>query len=187
MTPLSVSIPRSGSDDAALFRFLVQRYHYLGLKHVPGENMGYLVRETGGRVVACLLFAAAAWKAADRDRFIGWTVSERESNLSLVTNNARFLVPPWVEVKCLASHVLSLVCRRVRNDWIEKYGHPVHLLETFIDRSRFRGVCYQAANWRLVGRTVGRTRNDRFSDIEVPIKDIRVYPLTKHFRRELRR
>ncbi len=182
LTPLNVSVPRPGSEDAVLFKFLIQRYHYLGLKHVPGENMGYLIRDSGGRAVACLLFAAAAWKAADRDRFIGWPSEKRQSKLSFTTNNARFLVLPWVEVKNLASHVLALVCRRIRGDWEAKYGHGVHLLETFVDSSRFRGVCYQAANWQLAGRTAGRTRNDRFSRIEVPVKDIYLYPLVKNFR-----
>lgn len=186
LTPLSVSIPRPDSDEASLFKFLIQRYHYLGLSHVPGENMRYLVRETDGRVVACLLFAAAAWKAADRDRFIGWAAAERESNLSLIANNARFLIAPWVEVKCLASHVLSLVCRRVRADWLDKYGHPVHLLETFVDRERFRGTCYRAANWLKVGETIGRTRNDRHCKMSVPVKDIYVYPLRRNFRKLLR-
>jgi hypothetical protein len=187
LRPLAVSIPRPGSDDATLFKFLIQRHHYLGLRHVPGENMSYLVRGAGGRLVACLLFAAAAWKAADRDRFIGWTAAERESNLSLMTNNARFLVLPWVEVKCLASHVLSLVRRRVRGDWLEKYGHPVHLLETFVDRDRFRGTCYRAANWLKVGETAGRSRLDRHRKLRVPVKDIYVYPLTRNFREALRR
>lgn len=186
LAPLRVSVPRPGSEDAILFKFLIQRYHYLGLKHVPGENMRYLIREANGRVVACLLFAAAAWKAADRDRFVGWTAAERESNLSLVTNNARFLILPWVEVKNLASHVLSLIRRRVRGDWLEKYGHPVELLETFVDRDRFRGTCYRAANWLKVGDTAGRGRNDRYSRMNVPVKDIYVYPLSGNFREALR-
>jgi len=168
-----------------LFKFLIDRHHYLGLKHVPGENMSYLVREAGGRPVACLLFAAAAWQAAARDRLIGWTAAQRSANLSLVTNNARFLILPWVEVKNLASHVLGLIVGRIREDWSDKYGHPVHLLETFVDRSRFKGTCYRAANWICAGQTRGRTRNDRAHRIQAAVKDVYVYPLVKDFREVL--
>lgn len=186
LTPLEVSIPPPRSADAALFKFLLQRYHYLGLRHVPGENMSYLIRDARGREVACLLFAAAAWKAADRDLFIGWPSAAREANLSFVTNNVRFLVPPWVEVKNLASHALALVGRRIGEDWVDKYGHPVHLLETFVDRSRFRGTCYRAANWICAGQTRGRTRNDQAHRIQAEVKDVYVYPLVKDFREVLR-
>lgn len=97
----------------------------------------------------------------------------------------RFLILPWVQVPHLASHVLSLISRRISKDWAVRYGHPIYLLETFVDRSKFRGVCYRAANWRLIGATKGRTRNDRNSTIKVPPKDVYVYPLTKEFRKEL--
>ncbi len=108
LVPLDMSIPRPGSADARLFRFLLEQYHYLGLAHVPGENIGYLIRSLDGRELGCLLFAAAAWKAADRDQFIGWTAEQRAANLSLITNNARFLILPWVEVGNLASHILLI-------------------------------------------------------------------------------
>lgn len=186
LAPLEVSIPRSGSADAKLFRFLLERHHYLGLSHVPGENIGYLVRGVGGRELACVLFAAAAWKAVDRDRFIGWTAQLRSANLSFVANNARFLILPWVEVKNLASHVLALVARRVRSDWEAKYGHPVHALETFVDRSRFKGTCYRAANWLRLGQTSGRTRNDSSHSVQAAVKDVYFYPLVKNFREALR-
>jgi len=185
LTPLAVSIPPPRSADAAMFKFLLQRYHYLGLRHVPGENMAYLIRDAGGREVACLLFAAAAWKAVDRDRFIGWTAERRSANLSFVANNARFLIPPWVEVPHLASHVLGLIARRIRADWQTKYGHPVHALETFVDRSRFKGTCYRAANWRRLGETRGRTRNDRHTRIRTSVKDVYLYPLAANFREAL--
>ena len=185
LTPLQLMLPHAGSEQEALLRFLLGRYHYLGFEHVPGENMRYLVLTCSGRPAACLLFAAAAWKAAARDAFIGWSPIQRQKNLRYMTGNARFLVLPWIEVKCLASHVLSAVCRRVQSDWVEKYGHPIHLLESFVDRSRFRGICYRAANWIQVGSTVGRTRNDSGHRINAAVKDIYVYPLTKDFRREL--
>ena len=147
--------------------------------------MRYLALAANGRPVACLLFAAAAWTVAARDRFIGWSAMTRAAHLSLVANNTRFLIPPWVQVKSLASHLLARVSRRIKADWQQKYGHPIHLLETFVERPRYRGVCYRAANWICVGRTVGRTRNDRHTRIQAPIKDVYVYPLHRRFRQEL--
>jgi len=137
------------------------------------------------RPVACLLFGSAAWKCADRDRFLGWDRATRERNLQRLTNNTRFLILPWVRVPHLASHVLALVARRIRADWQSKYGHPVHALETFVDRSRFKGTCYRAANWVRLGATQGRTRNDRQHRIQAPVKDIYPYPLIPDFRKEL--
>lgn len=185
ITPLTLIAPRPSTPEDRLFIGLLQRYHYLGFKPIPGENMRYLAMAANGRPVACLLFAAAAWKVAARDRFIGWSAIARETHLSWVTNNTRFLIPPWVKVKSLASHVLARVSRRIAADWQQKYGHPIHLLETFVERPRYRGVCYRAANWICVGSTVGRTRNDRHTRIQVPIKDVYVYPLHRQFRREL--
>jgi hypothetical protein len=105
--------------------------------------------------------------------------------LILITNNTRFLILPWVKVRNLASHILAHIARRIPSDWPAKYSHPIHLLETFVDRSRFRGTCYQAANWIYAGPTQGRTRNDRRRTIQAPIKDVYVLPLHKQFRREL--
>jgi len=97
----------------------------------------------------------------------------------------RFLILPWVKVPNLASHILSGVSRRIHSDWIDKYGHPIYLLETFVDRSRFSGTCYKAANWILAGQTKGRTRSDKNYTVRVPVKNVYVYPLTKYFRQEL--
>lgn len=185
LMPLEVVEVSARADELALFKCLLSEYHYLGHRNTVGENMKYLVRDGGGRALACVLFGAAAWKTAPRDAFIGWDARSREANLGGVANNTRFLILPWVQVAHLASHVLSRVIRRVRSDWMEKYGHAVHLLETFVDRSRFHGTCYQAANWICVGQTQGRTRNDRDRSIRVGPKAIYVYPLTRHFRREL--
>jgi len=185
ITPLELLIPQTGSGEDKLFKFLLHHYHYLGFKHVPGENMAYLALDRHQRPLAGLLFAAAAWKTAERDQFIGWSPAIRQDRLRYVTNNARFLILPWVDIKCLASHILASVCRRIRSDWCEKYGHPVHLLETFVERSRFQGICCRASNWRCVGTTTGRTRNDRYNRIKTSVKDIYVFPLCKHFRREL--
>ena len=185
LQPLSVGIVKPGSPDALLFQDLLAHEHYLGARNSVGENIRYLVRERHGPPVACVLFGSAAWKCAARDAFIGWDRSTRARNLQHLTNNTRFLIPPWVQVPHLASHVLGLIARRIRADWQEKYGHPVHALETFVERSRFQGTCYRAANWQRLGETRGRTRNDRANTIRVAIKDVYLHPLTPNFRKEL--
>ena len=186
LQPLRVSVVAPGSDDARLFLSLLAHEHYLGQRNTVGENMRYLVRDRHERPVACALFGAAAWKCADRDAFIGWDRPTRERNLQRLTNNTRFLIPGWVQVPHLASHVLGLIVRRIRADWQAKYGHPIHALETFVDRSRFKGTCYRAANWLRLGATQGRTRNDRAHSIQAAVKDVYVYPLAANFREALR-
>ncbi len=182
--PLRIIQVTPGSDDHSLFNYLLSRYHYLGYRTTVGENIRYLIRDKDDRPLACLLFGSAAWKTKPRDNFIGWDRKTCESSLCYMTNNTRFLILPWVKVPYLASHILSRISRRLCDDWIKKY-HPVYLLETFVDRSRYQGTCYKAANWILTGQTKGRTRNDRFSSIKVSPKDIYLYPLTRNFRREL--
>ncbi len=135
--------------------------------------------------MACVLFGSAAWKCAVRDDFLGWDVATREGNLQSLTNNTRFLIPSWVQVPHLASHVLALIARRICGDWQSKYGHPVYAMETFVDRSRFKGTCYKAANWQLLGATQVRTRNDRTHSIQAPIKDVYLYPLVPNFRERM--
>jgi len=185
LRPLRIEPLRGDDRRLPLFKFLLHRYHYLGHRNCVGENLKYLVSDSQGRVLACMLFESAAWKAKGRDTFIGWKPEVRERNLSLLTNNTRFLIMPWVRVKCLASHLLARVCQVVRGHWIEKYGHPVHLLESFVERERFRGTCYRAAGWTHVGATTGRSRNDRHAQLSVPVKDIYLYPLSADFRGRL--
>jgi hypothetical protein len=149
---------------------------------VVGENLGYLARDAQGRDLACLLFGAPAWRCAARDREVGWSAAERPARLAEVANNTRFLILPWVEVPHLASHLLGVVARRIDADWRDKYGHGLRWLETFVERDRFRGTCYRAANWRCVGQTRGRSRQDRHHGLSVPIKDIYLYRLRGHAR-----
>ena len=185
LRPLRIE-PLSSSDEAlALFKFLLHRYHYLGLRNCVGENLKYMVRDQAGRPLACMLFGSAAWKAKSRDAFIGWDRQTRERNLPLLSNNTRFLILPWVRVPHLASHLLARVCRALPGHWMQKYGHPIHLLETFVERERFRGTCYRAAGWRHVGATAGRSRNDVHATMSVPVKDIFLYPLNADFRGRL--
>lgn len=184
LLPVELRYADSGPD-RALWQTLIQRYHYLGFSTRVGKSLSYLAMANTGHPVGCLLFGAAAWKIAARDRFIGWNASQRRSNLHKVANNMRFLIPPWVRVPHLASHLLGLALRRLRQDWREKYGHTVCLAETFVDVSRFSGTCYRAANWLELGRTTGRSRNDVRHQLRVPVKAIYVRALSHNFRREL--
>jgi hypothetical protein len=168
-----------------VFDSLLQQYHYLSYTSPVGQNLRYLVRDRQGRELACLGFGAAAWQTQPRDAFIGWTAAQRQAHLALVANNSRFLILPWVRVPELASHILGRVARRLAADWRARYGHPVWLLETFVERERFRGGCYRAANWICVGQTQGRTWQDRHNQIHAPVKDVWVYPLHVNFRQTL--
>ncbi len=178
IAPVSLLLVKAGSEPDARWRFYLDRYHYLGLR-VVGANMGYLAVDRQGRDVACLLFGAAAWRCAPRDRKLGWSPQERPAQLERLVNNTRFLVMPWVEVKHLASCVLGQVARRIDGDWQQKYGHGVDWLETFVDRDRYRGTCYRAANWSCVGQTQGRSRQDRDHEMRVSIKDVYLYDLKR--------
>ena len=177
LLPVRVEPIIAGSDEAKRWRFYLAEYHYLGLR-IVGENLGYLASDGQGRDVGCILFGAAAWKCAPRDRRLKWSLEQRRKQLCQVANNTRFLILPWVRVAHLASHVLGLVARRISADWLAKYGHGLDWLETFVERDRFRGSCYRAANWEWVGQTKGRSRQDRDHSCQVPIKDVYLYALT---------
>ncbi len=184
--PVQVEPVNPPSAQGALFRFLLQRYHYLGHHNCVGENLKYLVRSQAGRPLACLLFGSAAWKAQARDGWIGWSVEQRGRQLHLITNNTRFLILPWARgLPHLASHLLAQVAGRLSADWQAKYGHPIYLLESFVEAQRFQGTCYRAAGWIQVGLTRGRSRNDRAFALHVPVKSIYLKPLVADFRRRL--
>jgi hypothetical protein len=185
LQPLSVEeVSRQAAERAWLGGALAQ-FHYLGFGGAVGQNLQYLVRDGRHRPLACAVFGAAAWKCQDRERFISWSAQQRQRNLALIANNSRFLILPWVKVAHLGSWLLGRVARRIAQDWQAKYGHPVVLLETFVERERFRGTVYRAANWHRVGVTAGRTRQDRHTCIQVAVKDIYVQPLCRGFRQVL--
>ena len=185
LQPLRWLLAYPGSPEEGRLHDYLRRHHYLGLR-VVGENLKYLVQANDGADLACLLFGAAAWKTAARDRFIGWTSAQRVQGLGQVANNTRFLILPWVRIAGLASHLLGQVARRLGQDWQRKYGHPVFLVETFVERDRFAGTCYRAANWRHIGQTQGRGRQGPDPRLRTSsIKDIFVYPLHGDFRRRL--
>lgn len=185
LLPLRMETVRPGHPDSAIFSSYLSRHHYLGYRGPVGETLAYLVRDCQGRELACVLFGAAAWKTKPRDAWIGWDDDTRARRLSFVANNHRFLILPWVQVPHLASHILGRISRRLADDWQTKYGHPVYLLETFVERARFKGTCYRAANWTCVGQTQGRSRQDRERQLRVPIKDVYLYPLTPSSRERL--
>lgn len=183
--PLQISELSREPSLLLLFEWLLHHYHYLSYRGTVGLNLKYLVRDAIGRPLSCLLFGSAAWRCAPRDQFIGWSSQACQAHLQEVTNNTRFLILPWVQVPQMASHILSQVVRRVRQDWLGKYNRPLHLLETFVDTTRFVGSCYRAANWVSLGLTTGRTRQDKHNRIVAPPKAVWVYPLTQDFQARL--
>jgi hypothetical protein len=164
-----------------LWNEYIERYHYLGYTPLPGAQLRYFVM-LDQKIIALLGFGAAAWQAAPRDHYIGWTHSLRKRHLPLVVNNARFLILPWVQVKNLASKILSLAAKQVPEDWQKQYEIKPVLMETFVETGRFAGTCYKAANWVHVGETKGRGKLGPSGKQSVPIKDLWLYPLDRNFR-----
>jgi hypothetical protein len=151
---------------------------------MPGAQLRYFVRASG-HIVAALGFGASAWKVKPRDQLIGWTIDQRKRNLHLIVNNARFLILPWIRCKNLASRILALTAKRLPDDWQASYSYRPVLLETFVEKPRFTGICYKAANWQLLGDTQGRGKLDTLHRNAQPIKSIWIYPLARDFQRHL--
>lgn len=185
LQPLRIDLVEAGSHEATLLRALLQRHHYLGLRNRVGENLGYLAWSRAGRPVAAMLFGSAAWHCRPRDAFIGWNEEQRHRHRSRLTNNARFLIPAWVRVPHLASHVLARVLGRLDRDWRQRYGHGIELVETFVEPGRFAGTSYRAAGWLPVGRTTGRGRNGPSDTASTTAKEVLVRPLNRHWRQRL--
>lgn len=182
--PIEIRVVERGYE-LNLFKYFISRYHYLGWSGTVGENMKYLFFDHKKRPLGCFLFGAAAWKVLPRDNYIGWSGEVRKQNLLFIANNQRYLILPWVKVLHLASHMLGKICTRINQDWVRKYNHPIYLLETFVEKARFRGICYKAANWIYVGDTKGRGKLDVKKQYLLPIKSIWVYPLTVEFREKM--
>jgi hypothetical protein len=169
------------TEQERLFDSLIEQYHYLRYQQPVGEHLKYLV-SAKGQVIACLAWSSAVRHLASRDRFIGWSAEVRKRNLHLLAYNSRFLILPWVQVPHLASHILGRMARLVPRDWQAMYAHPVYWLETFVDPARFKGTCYRAANWLVLGRTTGRGKNAPSKKPRFPIKEVLALPLTPCFR-----
>jgi hypothetical protein len=171
--------------DSTLWRQLIQRYHYLGCRVPVGAHLRYFVHSAQGQILACLLWTSPAWKMAARDSWIGWSAERRARNLQYIVNNGRFLILPWVQVKGLASTILSRSARQVPADWRRHFGYAPLLLETLVDVTRFNGTCYRAANWIALGETTGRGRMDRHRNLVGTHKRIFVFPLHRHAQQRL--
>lgn len=177
-----VQVRRTAAEP--LFNALIEAHHYLGYTQPVGEHLKYLVY-AAGRPLACFAWSSAPRHLAPRDRFIGWSAAVRRHNIRFVAYNPRFLILPWVEVRHLASHLLARMARRLSADWQQLYGHPVYFVETFVDSERFRGTCYRAANWRHLGTTTGRGKDDLTHRPNRSRKDVLGYPLSPQFRERL--
>lgn len=186
--PLELRKVGARSEESRLWRELVNRYHYLGYRAPVGASLRYLVYsgQRAGEVLGCLLWTSPAWKIEARDRWIGWDEEVRSRNLQLIVSNSRFLILPWVRVEHLASKILGRCARQVAEDWEGMYGYRPLLLETMVDSSRYRGTCYQAANWIGLGKTKGRGRMDRDHVADGSAeKMVYVYPLRRDARERL--
>ncbi len=163
---------------------LIEQYHYLGYCQPVGEHLKYIIY-TENTPIACMTWSSAPRHIGSRDRFINWSPEIRKKNIHLMVYNSRFLILPWVNVKFLASHLLSVAAKVLTSDWQHYYQHPIYYLETFVDTERFAGTCYYAANWKFLGKTTGRGKNDQTNKVNRSIKDVLGYPLSKDFRSKL--
>jgi hypothetical protein len=180
--------PIQTKEQRQRFYEYVEQYHYLGYQQPFGAQLRYFIVAGKGKtqLLGCLQFSSPAWKIAPRDRWITWDNTQRKRNLQKIVSNSRFLLLPWVKVKNLASHVLALAAKVVPAHWAACYGYRPYLFETFVDSTRFKGTCYQAANWIHVGTTTGRGRMDRKNQRQgISPKEIYLYPLTVRFRQKL--
>jgi len=169
-----------------LFNSLIEHHHYLGYEQPVGEHLKYLVWAQG-RPIACLAWSSAPRHLGSRDRYIGWSAESRRRNIRFLAYNTRFLILPWVTVPHLASYLLGRMTRLLSQDWEHLYGHPIYFLETFVDPERFRGTCYRAANWVMLGTTTGRGKDDQTNRPNRSIKEVLGYPLHRRFRELLQR
>ena len=175
-------VRRTGQEN--LFASLLKDYHYLGYTQPVGEHLKYMVF-VEDRPLACLSWSSAPRHIGCRDRFIGWTKTIREKNLSFIAYNSRFLILPWVRVPYLASHILGKMAKILPGDWNQLYKHQIHYLETFVDQERFKGTSYLAANWIYLGQTTGRGKNDQTGRANRSLKAVLGYPLSQDFRQWL--
>ena len=183
--PLEVELIKT-LEQRQLFKDLISRYHYLGYATPYGARLQYFIYVTrpGREVVGCVQFSSPAWRMKSRDQWIGWDDDTRGRNLQHIVNNSRFLV--LSPIRNLASMILSSTLRCLKNDWLQQYGIAPLLVETLVDRKRFNGGCYKAANWIEVGETSGRGRMDRTHQRHgARVKTVLIYPLVKNAERQL--
>lgn len=165
---------------------LLDQHHYLGRLRPVGERLYYIARDAANHWVAVLVFSAPAKHLKHRDEWIGWSNEQRRRRLSLVTNNSRFLLLPEFSVPNLGSRVLRLTLDRLSGDWQTRYGHPVEVVETFVDPEQFCGTVYTASGWAELGQTDGwgRCQRDYYVKHDKP-KRLFVRPLRRNSCRSL--
>jgi Domain of unknown function (DUF4338) len=174
------------TPDERLFNSLLQQDHYLGYTQPVGEHLKFMVY-AGVRPVALFAWSSAARHLGPRDRHVGWTPQLRRQNIRFVAYNTRYLIPSWIQVPHLASHLLARMTRMLSAEWDKVYGHPVYFAETFVDTTRHRGTCYRAANWVALGRTQGRGKDDLTHRPNRTLKEVLGLPLVEDFRERLLR
>jgi Domain of unknown function (DUF4338) len=182
--PIEVEQVRRSAQEP-LFNSLMEEHHYLGYEQPVGEHLKYMVsagRPSDRRPIACLAWSSSPRHLGSRDRYIGWSADARRRNIRFLAYNTRFLILPWVRVEHLASHILGRMAAQISTDWERMYGHPIYFLETFVDPERFRGTCYRAANWVVMGKTTGRGKQSNSYVPNRSIKDVLGYSLTRRFR-----
>jgi hypothetical protein len=182
--PIAVEQVRRSAGER-LFNSLMEDHHYLGYEQPVGEHLKYLVWAGSlpeRRPIACLAWSSAPRHLGSRDRYIGWSAEARRRNVRFLAYNTRFLILPWVKVEHLASHILGRMASQISVDWQRMYGHPIYFLETFVDPERFRGTCYRAANWVVMGKTTGRGKQSNSYVPNRSIKEVLGYPLSRRFR-----
>jgi hypothetical protein len=180
LSPIDFKQVRRTAEEP-LFNSLMEEHHYLGYQQPVGEHLKYVVW-VQSRPIACLAWSSAPRHLASRDRYLGWSADARRRNIRFLAYNTRFLILPWVRVEHLASHLLGRMAARISPDWQQMYGHPIYFLETFVDPERFRGTCYRAANWIVLGQTTGRGKQSNSYVPNRSIKEVLGYPLNQHFR-----
>jgi hypothetical protein len=181
--PLDIRQVRRTPDEA-LVKSLIHQHHYLGYAHPVGEHLKYLI-SARGQPIACFTWSSAPRHLGPRDHYIGWSKEQRKANIRFIAYQSRFLILPWIRVPHLASHLLGTIARRLSDDWQRLYAHPIYFTETFVDPERFRGTCYRAANWTLLGMTTGRGKDDQTKRPNRTLKQLLGYPLVKDFRERL--
>ena len=172
------------TDKELLCNSLLDQYHYLGYCQPVGEHLKYVVY-SNKRPIACFTWSSAPRHIGCRDKFIVWNAEIRKTNINLIAYNSRFLILPWVDIKFLATHLLSQMAKIVSNDWDSLYNHKIYFLETFVDTEKFVGTSYKAANWSYLGNTTGRGKNDHTYKVNRSIKAVYGYPLKPNFRERL--
>lgn len=184
LLPLTVLMVRRTPLEK-LYRSLIHEHHYLGWSQPVGEHLEY-VAFSEERPVACIGWCSAPRHIRCRDRRLGWEKEQRVANLHKIAVNTRFLILPWVRVPHLASHLLGQMARRISDDWERIYAHRIVWLETFVDPERgFKGTCYKAANWRYLGLTTGRGKNDQTHKPNRSIKAVFGHALEKDYKKAL--